>query len=616
MILQALDKAYDRFSRQELANGKPRVPPYGYSYERISYALVLDEAGKLLDVEVVDAGELDVPSDPTITRTSAIEPMFLWDKTAYALGLAPVVKKRTADEHDAFKKHQCELIGESDDAGLRALLGFLYAWGPSPDSLPRYRDELIGTNVVFRLDGEVGYLHDRPAAREVWLRHLRGKPAHTGHCLIRGERARISLTHPTLGGVRGAQSSGAAIVSFNQEAFRSYGKDQGANAPVSEHAAFAYTTALNDLLRKDGPQKVQIGDATTVYWAEAAEENAAAAAEKAFGWLSQPPSQEQLNTGETDRLRTEVMDRVAEGRPLENPELNLKKDTRFYILGLSPNAARLSVRFWEATTLGKIGEAFHQHWQDLNIEPQPWRQPPAIWRLLTRTAPARRNQKGVAKYDTKQIPPNLAGELMRAILSGRPYPRTILSNALMRFRCDHVIDGLRVALVKAAIVRGMRMRDSDLPKEAYVSLNHDDPDAAYRLGRLFALLEKAQLASIDGINTTICDRYYGAAAATPARVFGFLIKNSKNHLATLRKGRGAKWVRNPAATGGWLDREIGAIHGGFSGSFPPSLTLEEQGRFSIGYYHQKYARREDLPDDLKADIPEAGSDDTEGDSND
>src|SRR5262249_8197657 len=319
MILQALNTAYDRFSREKLPSGKPRVPPYGYSYERISFALVLDNAGKLLDVDVVDASELDVPSDPTITRTSAIEPMFLWDKTPYVLGLAAEIKKRTAEEHEAFKKHQRELIGQSGDEGLQAFLSFLGGWVPSADDLPRYRDELIGTNVVFKLAGDEGYLHDRPAAREAWQRHLQAQAAREGLCLISGQRGRIALTHPSIGGVRGAQSSGAAIVSFNQEAFRSYGKEQGANAPVSEQAAFAYTTALNDLLRRGSRQRVQIADATTVFWAEAADREEAEVAERVAIWLFEPPSPEQMDAAETGRLRTEVMERIEKGRPLEEP---------------------------------------------------------------------------------------------------------------------------------------------------------------------------------------------------------------------------------------------------------------------------------------------------------
>jgi CRISPR-associated protein Csd1 len=538
--------------------------------------------------------------------------MFLWDKTAYVLGLAPEIKKRTAEEHDAFKAHQRELIGESSDEGLRALVRFLETWVPSRESIPRYRDELIGANVVFRLLGEQGYLHDRPAAREIWLRHLQGKAAKTGLCLVSGKDARIALTHPTLGGVRGAQSSGSAIVSFNQEAFTSYGKEQGANAPVSEQAAFAYTTALNDLLRRDGPQKVQIGDATTVFWAEAADPEEAAAAEKVMPWFLEPP-QEGRDAAETKAIE-HVMKLVEKGRPLEDSELHLKPGTKFYILGLSPNAARLSVRFWEATTLGAIGRAFHQHWQDLHIDGLAWRTPPAVRRLLSRTAPARRNQQGVVKYDTKQIPPNLAGELMRAIMTGRPYPRTILANILMRFRSDHEIDGLRVALVKASIVRDMRRNNSQLPKETYVSLNRDDPDPAYRLGRAFAILEKTQQAALDGINATIRDRFYGSASATPAAVFPILIRNAMHHLAGLRKGRGARWVTKPAATGHWLSQEMGEILDGLDKNLPKSFTIEAQGRFAMGYFHQKYAKRPDAPNDLAVAEPEADAIDSDTDA--
>jgi CRISPR-associated protein Csd1 len=331
-------------------------------------------------------------------------------------------------------------------------------------------------------------------------------------------------------------------------------------------------------------------------------------------WLFEPPSLEQLDAVETVRLSTEVMERIEKGRPLEAPDLKLAEETKFYILGLAPNAARLSVRFWEATTLGAIGKAFHQHWHDMRLDGLAWGQPPALWRLLIRTAPARRNQQGVVRYDTKQIPPNLAGELMRAILSGRPYPRTILSHVLMRFRSDHELDGLRVALVKAAIVRDMRRDIPDLPKETYVSLNRDDPDSAYRLGRLFAILEKTQQAALDGVNTTIRDRFYGSASATPSAVFPILIRNGMHHLAGLRKGRGARWVKRPAATGTWLSQEMGDILDGLGKDLPKSFTIEAQGRFAVGYFHQKYARRDDAPDDLTAAEPDVEADDSDADT--
>ncbi|MBX9592300.1 MAG: type I-C CRISPR-associated protein Cas8c/Csd1 [Hyphomonadaceae bacterium] len=600
MILQALSNAYERFSREKLVNGKPRVPPYGYSYERIAYALVLDEAGKLVDIESVAAGDLDVPSDPTITRAFGIKSMFLWDKTAYALGLAPQVRARTAEEHEAFKKWQRALIADSKDAGLCALLRFLDVWKSLPAELPRYRDELIGTNIVFRLDGDAGYLHDRAAAREVWLRHLQAKPAHLGPCLIKGEQARIALTHPTLGGVRGAQSSGAAIVSFNQKAFTSYGKDQGANAPVSEHGAFAYTTTLKELLRKDGPQKVQIGDATTVYWAEAADAKEAAAAERTVGYLFQPPpSVAQLDASETDRLRNEAMDLVENGRPLDSAELHLKPGTRFYILGLSPNAARLSVRFWEATTLGAIGQAFHQHWQDLHMVQPAARGPrPSVASCALMTAPARRNTSGQVKFSFDDVSPLLAGELMRAILSGGRYPGALLANLVMRIRADHHLNRLRVSLIKAVIVRTMRI-DGRLATEDYlVRTDPDDPNPARRLGRLFAVLERAQLAALgENLNATIKDKYIGSAAATPAQVFTFLVKNAQHHTARLRRGHAdADWIEDPKharRVGMGLERDIARLWGSFNNGLPSQLSTTDQGLFFVGYYQERFGGKAD-----------------------
>jgi CRISPR-associated protein Csd1 len=598
MILQALNNAYERLSRQKLPNGKPRVPPYGYSYERISYALVLDRHGKLIDIEIVDAGELDVPSDPTITRTSGIEPMFLWDKTAYALGLAPEARRRTAEEHEAFKGRQRELIGETDDDGLCALLRFLDAWEPSPENLPRYRDELIGSNVVFRLEGDEEYLHERPSAREVWLRHLRAKPASTALCLIKGEQARIALTHPTIGGVRGAQSSGAAIVSFNQDAFKSYGKDQGANAPVSEQAAFAYTTALNELLRKESVQRVQIADATTVFWAEAADLKEAEAAERAFGWLSAPPSLEQRDAAEVKAIK-DVMALVEAGKPLESPDLHLKEGTRFYILGLSPNAARLSVRFWEATTLGAIGRAFHQHWQDLRMElPVSRGRPPSVSNCALMTAPARRNKSGQVKFSFDDVSPLLSGELMRAILTGRRYPGALLANLVMRIRTDHHVNRLRVSLIKAAIVRAMRLYGT-LPTEDYlVRTDPNDPNPARRLGRLFAVLERAQLAALgDNLNATIKDKYIGSAAATPALVFPFLVKNSNHHTARLRRGHAdADWIEDAnhaKRVGMALERDIGRLWGSFDEGLPTQLSTTDQGLFFVGYYQERFGGKAD-----------------------
>lgn len=596
MILQALNQAYDRMSKQLLASGKPRVPPYGYSYENIGFALVIDASGKLIDVDPVDAGELDVPSDPMITRTFGIEPMFLWDKTAYVLGLTSEQKKRTGEEHEAFKKRQSDLIGNCDDNGLVALLRFLSSWRPAVDAVPRFKEEIVGKNVVFQLAGERGYIHERQAARGIWLAHLEAVAGKVGLCLVTGDSAPIALTHPTIGGVKGAQSSGAAIVSFNQESFVSLGKKQGENSPISAQAAFAYTTVLNELLRKGSRQKLSIGGTTFVYWAVADDPEEATVAESVLPWLCDKPSDERLVNAATAKLRTEVMKLIEKGLPLEKPELHLARDTNFYILGLSPNAARLSVRFWEATTLGELGMAFHQHWRDLLIE-TPLRRgpPPTIAALALRNAPARIDKHGNVKFSFDDVSPLLAGELFRAVVRQRRYPGGLLSNIIMRVRTDGLLDRTRASLIKAIIVRAMRL-EGRLPQEDYlVRTDPDDPNVARRLGRLFAVLERTQNAALgDKVNATIKDKYLGAAAATPGRVFPGLITNAAHHTARLRKGHtDAVWVKKPAAAGFALNRDIGRLTAQFHDGFPAQQSIEEQGMFLVGYYQECFGGRPD-----------------------
>lgn len=436
MILQALDGCYHRLASRD----DPPVPPYGYSDQPVSYALVLGSDGPVRDVVSIGSqGQrrfepARIPVPGPVIRTSGVASNFLWDKSAYLLGVkrdqddkANVVE--TLREHAAFRKLHEELLAENDDEGLRAVLAFLAGWTPSRFGTVFQGREVLDANLVFRLDGELRFVHDHPAAREIWARHVASKSGADGLCLVTGDAAPLARLHPPIKGVRGAQSSGGSIVSFNRDAFTSFGKDQGLNAPVSEHAAFAYTTALNYLLRpsEHNRQRLQIGDATTVFWAEARsreEEAAAEAAEDLFGLLAAPPSEERLETQEAARRRS-VLEKVAGGRPLKDIDPNLDPRTRFFILGLAPNAARLSVRFWHVDELGSLAERFCKHWQDLAIEPRPWKAAPATWQLLYEAA---------AQRKAENIPPNLAGELMRSILTGARYPATLFASIVMRCR--------------------------------------------------------------------------------------------------------------------------------------------------------------------------------------
>lgn len=589
-ILNALTKFYDRMRESDDA------PRFGYSTESISFALVLDADGTPLRLadKRSHAGKKPAPvpmNVPAGGRTSGIKPNLFWDKTAYVFGVVAVEEdgddgkkrlipgqgKRTTSEHAAFVEEHGSLLAKATDPGLVALRLFLASWHPEMFAELGFQTEALDRNIVFEFDdgGGPGFIHDRPAAVQLVTPPT---DAEHGLCLVTGAEAPIERLHPKIKGVMGAQSSGASLVSFNNDAYESFGKAQGENAPVSQRAAFAYGTALNALLARDSKRHLRIGDSTVVFWAEADNSDTASAIEFCMSGAFNPPADDDA---ELARLRAAIMD-VATGRPA-TPELD--PATRVYMLGLAPNAARLSVRFWHPGTFGDFARHVARFWQDLRIESAPWKGPPAAWSLLYETAI---RVGGKPKAET--IPPLMGGQLMRAVLTGQPLPRTLLCAVVARVRADGVINGRRAAICKAVINSHLRPAHDQTTigiatpeEEIPVSLDPDNTNPAYRLGRLFAVLERAQNAALPGLNATIKDRYFAAASATPARVFPLLIKNATHHLALLKKGVNG-------GLGHWLEKELGAIWLGLEADMPRSLRLEDQGRFIAGYYHQRWTR--------------------------
>ena len=590
MILTALNDYYERLSTA----GDGSISAPGYSAEKIGYEIVLDSTGQVVSVndlreqhgKSLTPKTLFVPASFKRPGTGA-KAFFLWDKTSYVLGIS-ATSKRSEQEHAAFKTLHQKALGGTDDDGLRALLAFLDRWAPTAfqqsPHFTEHGDAFIDANIVFRLhadadlSGAPRFLHERPAAKGAWSRIQASGDASTASiCLVTGEHATLARLHPAIKGVNGAQSSGASIVSFNLDAFTSYGKSQGENAPVSEHATFAYTTALNHLLRRasDNLQRMTIGDATVVLWAQASNDSEGRAAESLFAAFMNPDDSDDQ---ETARLRS-ALQLVKEGRPLENLCPDLHDGTRVFVLALAPNAARLSIRFWEVDTLGRLARRLAQHYDDLYLEPSPWRAPPPVWKLLLAAAPSRDG-----KSSSEDVPPQLGGEFMRAILTGAPYPFYLLNTIIMRLRADRNVTGARVALCKAVLARAVRHgykgKSKGVPP---VSLDPYNLDPGYLLGRLFSTLENAQQAALGTqISSTIRDRYYGAASATPAGVFPLLLRNAQHHLGRLRKDKPGFAVR--------LEKDIGMIIDGLDTSFPRSLGIEAQGHFAIGYYHQTQAR--------------------------
>lgn len=592
-ILQALDGYYARMA----ARGEAEMP--GWSREKFGWCVVIDGEGAVVAVQ--DLRDLtgkkpapkfyEVPSGGK--RTSGVAANFLWDKSAYSLGRTAGEGKRTAQEHADFVQKNLARIAGVEDPGLLAFGHFLKKWRPEQFDAAPFSPEMLDANILFRFAGDSCYLHERPAARAlVMVAEESAGKVPGDHCLVTGVRGRSAVLHPTIKGVDGGQTSGSSLVSFNLDAFTSYGKEQGANAPTSEAAAFRYGAALNRLLTRGGPNRVSraIGDATTIFWADAsaATPGEADALDDWFGEAMEPK-----DSTEAAKVADELQ-AIAAGRPL--PEINpsLSPGTRFHVLGLAPNAARLSVRFWISDTFEAFATRLAQHHADLAIEPKPagWGGAPAVGRLLVRTT--------ALGEKFENIPPLLAGEVMRAVLSGTDYPRTLLSAILMRLRAgDPGPDqagrardiGWHAAVLRAVLFRRQRRerRDPHIREEGEipVALKRDHNSSGYQLGRLFAVYELAQIAALGrNVNATIRDKYFGGAAATPAGVFPLVITNGQNHLAKARK-------TNP----GWaflIERELEEIVGRFDPVFPHTLPralrLEDQAEFAIGYYHQRAAR--------------------------
>ncbi len=568
MILQALNAYYNRLREDHMSG----IALPGFAPQKISYALVIDLEGRLVEIQDIrdTSGKkprpipLMVPE--AVIRSVGVASNFLWDNTGYVLGMDDKGKpERTRQTFEAFRALHHEIGDGIADPGMQAVLRFLDSWNPV--NLPSGYDwqEIVGANLVFRLASERGFIHDRPAIKSAWIKYNTTSPeAKCGVCLITGEKTAIAPLHAKIKGVRNAQSTGAALVSFNLDAFCSYGKEKNYNAPIGEEAAFAYTTVLNHILRFESRQKLQIGDATTVFWTERA-----SFVEDYMGNILDPRDDPAVSAADREKVER-YLKAVRAGRKPDEVEDDSMK---FYILGLAPNASRLAVRFWYVDTVKAVDRHIGRHFADLELVREFDNQAkfPGVWQLLIETA--RQHRKGQKPIDG-EVNPLLSGALMRSIIAGLPYPGSLLAALINRIRSDGEINYYRTAMIKAVLKRNYEK------EEVTMALNEETTNVAYRLGRLFAVLEKAQEEAVPGANATIKDRFYGSASATPSVVFPQLLRLAQHHLAKLEVG--AK-IHKEQLIQAILD-EIDGAEG-----LPRHLTLEDQGMFALGYYHQRKA---------------------------
>ena len=507
MILQALTSLYEALAQ------KGEISKEGWSREKISFALGIDENGDLLRItplfETVDGPKgktREVPQKMTVPiKVGNTSPKFLWGNSGFILGTAN--DKTPEAAKDCFKRNRDlhhEVLKGIEVPAAKAILSFFDRWEPEKtlenELVTSCAGELLGkANMVFRFNGK--FIHEIPQLAAAWQAHYGETAKERGQCLITGALDAIPNTHPLIKGVQGAQSSGAALVSFNASAFCSYNKEQNQNAPVGKYAAFAYTAALNHLLA-DRKNVHRIGDAAVVCWAENADKQYEEfAADLFFGDGDGDQSDEQRLSA----LQASV-ELLAKGLPCR--ELDLDPERKFYILGISPNAARLAVRFFYCDSFGNIVKNIKAHYDRLEIVRPSYDKYPMLplWKLLSATV----------NPSAKDKTPNsaMAGAVARAVFSGGRYPASLLECTFLRIRAEREITRERAAIIKAYYLRNPNEK---CPKEVLtVSLNKDSKNVPYTLGRLFSVYEEIQQAANPGINTTIKDKYFGSAATMPA----------------------------------------------------------------------------------------------------
>jgi CRISPR-associated protein Csd1 len=588
MILSALCKYYDRL----VENGHSAIPLPGHTYLRITHVFEISKQGKLVHVMPLgDNGQRSlVPwTLEAACRKSNLAAYLLADKAKYSLGFAG--DTLTPEAGLTFRKIVSDLAARTQDEGILAVHRFLQGWNPRAALTWDEKEAVALGTIAFKLQGDSCLVHERPAFRKYWEHNWLTWGGDTlkvkAKCLVTGREQYIARIHQPLKEVKDSQTTGAALVSFNKDAFSSYGKEQSYNAPVGEEAAFAYTTALNHLLHKENGHSIQIGDATTVFWTDSPETKAAIRtliapedAENALGeeeWLY-------TRNGKNAQTVREMLTalRNEESRHPSCGDSALL-ETQCYILGLQANKARLAVRFWHSGSLGELVHAVGQHYSDIAMERQHDSQPvlPSIRQLLCAAGSIQfRNNAHFKDFDT--APPILSGALVRSILTGIPYPQSLFSIVLSRIRADKQVTYLRAATLKACLLRNHPETAKDLP----ITIDDARKDAPYLLGRLFAILEKTQLDARgfeDG--GAFRDRCFNTASTTPSRVFPELLRLSRQHVKKTEFGNAhAKKIRDVSQA---ID------------NFPSHLTLPEQGIFSIGYYHQKNvyhsARKQEIP---------------------
>ena len=595
---------YELLSSQEDSD----IAARGFSSEKVSYALDLSESGELLSVTSIkqEKGKkleprvIKVPE--RVNRRRAVLTNFLCDNSSYVLGFDNKGNpERTLECFSAFKELHKLILSNIKGKEATSILNFLEKWNveEAPNNTllePFIEDILKGGNFVFRLDNKM--IHKNEEIKEAWLNYISSDDkTEQQQCLVTGKMDNVARLHPVIKGLYNGQSMGNQLVSFNKSAYESYGKKQGQNAPTGEYAAFAYGTALNALLA-DKEHKMLLGDTTVIYWAESLEAKIATS----IAELLQGPkfTEEEKKVDDLSKANEigAILSKISHGNKINYNDSIFGDKTKIFIAGLSPNTARISVRFYIEDSLGQFAVKMAKHYEAMAIQKRFDNEHASIpiRKIINETVPG--NSKD------KKPSPLLAGALLRAILTGSPYPESLYRTFLDRIRAEKDVSYTKAAFIKAYLTRKYNRNESNekelintetekieknnesIKEVLVMSLNETSNNKAYLLGRLFSVLEKAQVDANRGIKSTISEKYLSSASSTPGKIFPILLNLSTYH--TAKSDYGAKSKKDIEEILGKLEVE--------ENPFPKHLTTDEQGIFYLGYYHQNpvnYKSKED-----------------------
>ena len=593
MILQSLNELYSRLA----ADPAYEIAPPGFSPQKISFRLVINPDGSFFGIEDARVKNARGKFEPLRLetplhekRTSGVKAQFLCDKQEYILGRQLEGKREGsgAECFEAFKNVHLSHERSIDSPCYSALCRFLESWSAEEAKEHSILDQ-IGTKFgVIQIRGNRGHLHDDPRIKEWWISQQLAEPSGVEEqCLVTGKTSRICRIHPD---IKGFKSSVALVGIQENTSYESYNRSKTENCPISTEVAFRYATALTALL--DGPQKakhkINISGATVVFWTGTPSliEDCLAGL-FARGSRAADEVQDVTKSQQIQRL----LEAVRSGTRFNDFG---GPDTPFFILGLEqPNPGRFAIRFFHQSTLADLLGKLHDHQKAFelvrqftaeNSSSRPDPEFPSIMDILRQTPPPKGNWP-----DEDKIPPLLGGALARAIIAGTPYPEGLFSAIIRRIQADRTVNYLRVATLKAVLVRNHQL---SIP----TMLDTENTDPAYLLGRLFSALEKTQEDALGNVNAGIRDRFYSAASATPASVFPRLLRTYQHHLSKLNGGSKVNRER--------LVQEI--MSSIDATGFPNQFALKKQGVFAIGYYHQRkdfFTKKETAP--LTEPAPEA-----------